>query len=97
MDYYKRDEDGNVVGIEKLVFMREDDFYKIMRAVNLASLMADQARNDDFIPIDLDGNPVEGEALEDGLKAIEDASFALSYARFIGDGLPTINAILFAH
>lgn len=80
---------------ENLVWMTEKDFVLILRAVNLASSMGDQARNGDFTPIDLDGDPVVGEALEDGLAAIEAGSLALSRAKYVPEEvLPKLRLIL---
>lgn len=80
---------------EKLVWMTEKDLHKIMRAVNLAAMMGDQVRNGDFTPIDIDGDPVSAEAIEDGLNAIEEASFALSRAKYVPeDVLPKLELIL---
>jgi len=57
-------------------------------------MMGDQARNDDFIPIDFDGIPVMGEALEEGLQAIEDAHDALMKIRYVPEGLETMRHLL---
>jgi hypothetical protein len=97
-DYYRRDKDGNVEGIAKLVFMREDDFHKVMKAVNIANLMMHEITADpDKFPLhNLDGEPLDFLDFEAIQERCIEASHALGTARYIG-AQAVMPAILFAH
>jgi hypothetical protein len=69
--------------MEKPIRIEGNDFKLITRALNLGAMLMQNAEDGYFIPIDLDGEQVLGERLDEGITAFKAGQDALLRATYI--------------